>query len=98
MEYEQLLRDAFDCGRWGDPFRLANADVYRHGIGSADKHRLIYGISAALKKVSCQSDPNNLDLSHALTDLDKRLWKDQSDENIDNTIVAARELFQKHGI
>jgi hypothetical protein len=101
MEYEDLLRDAFQCGRWGDPFGLANADVYRHAIGSQDeeeKHRLIYGISAALKKVGNQSDPSNLDLTHALDDLDKKLWKDQSDKNIDSTIVAARKLFKQHGI
>lgn len=97
MEYEYLLRDAFECGRWGDPFGLANADVYRHGIGSDDKHRLVYGIFAALKKVSNQNDPKNLDLSHALDDLDAQLWADQSDENIDKTIVEARKLLKQLG-
>ena len=97
MEYEYLLREAFGCARRGDPFGLANADVYRHGIGSTNKHRLLYGISAALKKVSYQNDPSNLELSHALNELDIRLWDDQSDKNINDTIVKARELFKEHG-
>lgn len=28
MKYEGLVRAAFNCGRYGDPFRYANADIY----------------------------------------------------------------------
>lgn len=95
MEYEYLLREVFECGRWGDPFGLANADVYRHGIGSDDKHRLVYGISAALKKIRHQNDPDNLELSHEFDEMDDKLWEDQSDENIDRTIIKARNLLKQ---
>ncbi|HTF16629.1 MAG TPA: hypothetical protein VK658_01080 [Chryseolinea sp.] len=97
MEYEHLVRTAFDhCDRYGDPFGLANADVYDHA--SDGKHRLLFGISAALKKVSHDSDPDKLELTHELDELDKKLWKDQSDANIDATILRARELFKQHNI
>jgi hypothetical protein len=98
MEYEELLRTAFKCGRRGDPFGLANADVYVHGIGSKDKHRLVFGISAALKKVAFQMDPDDLDFKHELMNLDAKLWIEQTDENIDETIARARTLFESKRI
>ncbi|WP_420578342.1 hypothetical protein [Ekhidna sp.] len=97
MEYENLVRRAFgNVGRWGDPLGLANADVYRHG--GEDSHRLIFGISYALKKVIKDSDPNNLDLAHSLDALDNSLWENQSVDNINRVITEATELLDQHNI
>lgn len=99
MKYEMLLRKAFNCHRFGDPFCLANADVYDNGIIQAS-HRLKFGISAALKKVANDSDPDNLPLKEELDNLDDLLWytTNPTQQDINGVITDALSLFNKHGI
>jgi len=99
MKYEMLLRRAFDCSRFGDPFCLANADVYDNGIIQIS-HRLKFGISAALKKVANDSDPDNLPLKEELDNLDDFLWNTPSltQQNINGIIIDALSLFNQHQI
>ncbi len=94
MEYEMLLRNAFSCGRFGDPFALANADVFDNNIINAG-HRLRFGISAALKKVMRDMQDEG-ELYDELELLDQSVWHDDIDQQEMSRIISrATEIFDE---
>jgi hypothetical protein len=97
MKYEHLVRKAFNCGRYGDPFGLANADVYDGNIIKVE-HRLIFGISAALKKVAHDVETNNPDFASELEKLDDKIWQAKEQKDVIYVIEKGLELFDEHGI
>jgi hypothetical protein len=95
MEYECLLRDVFECGRYGDPFGLANADVFDNNLHPEIGHRLRFGISAAIKKIRHDFDLEE-GINSELEKLDKNIWKNTaSQEDIIKAIERAREIFKQ---
>ena len=96
MEYEFLVRNAFaNCGRFGDPLRLADADIFDGNCLNLGR-RLIFGISHALQKSVVNSeDSGNHDLANSFRELDNRVWERNSQEDLNELSIEARDLQSK---
>jgi hypothetical protein len=89
MKYEMLIRRAFDnCGRWGDPLKLANADTYDGAI-IEQKHRLKFGVSYAIQKLMADSEE---DLYDALSELNDQIWEAGDQQEVNRIINRAHEI------
>lgn len=97
MKYEHLLRRVFNCGRYEDPFMLANADVYTHNSGNLG-HRLIFGTSAALKALRVQIKENSPELANRIEQMDKNLWKANNADDIDDIILEGHSILDQLNI
>lgn len=98
MEFEMLIRRVFGhCGRWGDPLRLANADTYDHNVGNQG-HRLIFGISYALKKAIADTDESQFaNEVHQLEQLDMDIWNANNQQEVNRIIDDAHNILDAIG-
>jgi hypothetical protein len=68
MTYENIVRHAFNCGKYEDPLCLGHQEVYNFGISDNLEFELKLGISYSLYKLSIDLD------AEALKALSEKVW------------------------
>lgn len=93
--YEYTMRRAFNCGRYSDPFCLADGVTYDTSSRTKDFHNIKFGISASIKKVLNENADIYEDkhFIYRLKQLDIEIWVAENMEQINQIINETHTIF-----
>lgn len=92
LNYEDLLRKVFNCGRSGDPFTLADTDMYNYTKKKEVELESRLGIWIALRLIKNKLTPKNQNYQ-ILSQLEEEILKYKSRKRCREIVNAALKIL-----